>query len=268
MSRASRVFAPGLPGAWLRRVVFPVPVHCHCQGRLETSEGPVVWCGPESVSVSRPLLLSPGFGSWVHDYAALAELFGRRQMVYRVGHPGSDRRAALPAALSYLYGRWLMALSPVDAALRVRKALHRSAARERRLRQLVAAVAAVRRCQQDFVIDLAGHSFGTDTALLFALKYGREIAIDTLYLFSPHPPGYLIEQCEYKRLPVRKVLVITGSRDRTRDGVGPGDRLQVMSCLGQNARAVVLEEVAHMDFAFADLGPDGWLETLARELEL
>jgi hypothetical protein len=93
------------------------------------------------------------------------------------------------------------------------------------------------------------------------------LPIDTLYLFSPHPPGYLIPTADYGRLPVRRVVVISGTHDRTRDGVTARERMQVMSYLRPSARAVLLEGVGHMDFALAGLGPPHWTRQLARELE-
>jgi hypothetical protein len=198
----------------------------------------------------------------------LAELFQARQTVYRVGHPGSDRWAAVGAGLRWLWQRWALAAPPQEAALQVRAYLHRESLRERRLAQLCAAIKEERRRHGLSAIDLAGHSYGTDTALLFALRYGHEIEIATLYLFSPHPPGYLIAMDDYASLPVNRVIVVTGTRDRTRDGVGPEQRQRVANAVGDKAQLIVLEGVAHMDFAFADLGPPQWPQQLAQALDL
>ena len=154
------------------------------------------------------------------------------------------------------------------AAQSVRSYLHRESLRYRRLGQLRFAVGLALRRESATSIDLAGHSYGTDTALLLALLHGVELGIDTLYLFSPHPPNYLIPACDYARLPVRRVVVVVGSRDRTRDGVGPEQRCLVAEAVGEKARLLTLEGIAHMDFAFPDLGPTGWPEALARELGL
>jgi hypothetical protein len=90
--------------------------------------------------------------------------------------------------------------------------------------------------------------------------------VDNLYLFSPHPPGYLFERESYARLRASVVWVITGTRDRTRDGVGPEERLKVAEVC--DARVINLTGVGHMDFAFAELGPEGWVERLKQVLLL
>ena len=200
----------------------------------------------------------------MYDYAPLAELFGRRQTVYRVAHPGSDRWAGPEAAARLLVRRCLMGESPQRAAQAVRAHLHRPEARRRRLDQLWGLAGIVARGGR---IDLAGHSFGTDTALMLALEYGDRLRIGTLYLFSPHPPGYLIDFSDYATLPVERVVVISGTRDRTRDGVGPEQRMRVLDALGAKGRKVMLDGVGHMDFAFSDLGPPQWPERLAEALD-
>lgn len=252
---------------WARRLLVRATPAARRWGLSRTEYGPVLWSSDVELS-RRPLILSPGFGSSVYDYAPLAALFGRQQPVLRVGHPGSDRRAALGAGLRMLGYRLLRGHGPVQAARKVRAHIHRPESRRRRLRQVAHAVQQWQRQHGVGPLDLAGHSFGSDTALCFALRYGREFEIDTLYLFSPHPPGYLVSRGDYVGLPVRQVIVVVGSRDRTRDGVGPEQRLEVMQALGDKARAIVLDGVAHMDFAFADLGPPGWPKSLAEELRI
>jgi pimeloyl-ACP methyl ester carboxylesterase len=113
-------------------------------------------------------------------------------------------------------------------------------------------------------LSAAGHSFGTDTALLFALQE----RLENLILFSPHPPGYLIEGEQYRELLVDNVWVVTGSKDFTHDGVGPRDRLQVAEFLDPSKlrKALTLEGVRHMDFAFEGLGPEGWQSALPQFL--
>lgn len=200
------------------------------------------------------------------DYAPLAELFGQSQPVYRVGHPGSDRWAGLAALFRLLWHLRVEGCESSESARRVRTYLHREASRQRRLAQLSLAVQVALARENAGSIDLAGHSYGTDTALLFALGHGHEVAIDTLYLFSPHPPGYLIPEPDYGRLAVRRVVVVVGSLDRTRDGVGPEQRGRVVEAIGSKGRLIWLEGVGHMDFAFPDLGPEDWRERLAKQL--
>ena len=247
---------------WVARL-FRSPRPAGQWGIASAGESRVLWSGNQG---ERPLLLSPGFGSSVYDYAPLAHLFGQRQRVYRVGHPGSDRWAGFGAAGRLLWQRLVRGQEAQAAARIVRSHLHRETSRRRRLRQLREAARMALQRESATSIDLAGHSYGTDTALLFSLLYGGEVRIDTLYLFSPHPPGYLIPVPDYSRLPVRRVVVVVGSRDRTRDGVGPGQRRQAAEAVGAKAQLITLEGVAHMDFAFPDLGPAGWPEALAREL--
>lgn len=191
-------------------------------------------------------MFSPGFGAAIRAYSGLCESFAKSQPVIRVGHPGSDRWAAVPALARLL---WYRALghSGREAAIKVRTHLHRPDMRERRLRQLIAAVQEVRSRTGATEIDLAGHSFGTDTALMLALS--GTIPIRDLWLFSPHPPGYLIPWKEYALPHVRQVHVVVGSRDWTRDGVGPWERLLVAEAVGEKARATTLERYRHMDFA-------------------
>ena len=58
---------------------------------------------------------------------------------------------------------------------------------------------------------------------------------------------------------------MTGTRDRTRDGVGPQERLKVAEVC--EARIINLAGVGHMDFAFAELGPEGWVGELGVVLQ-
>lgn len=216
-----------------------------------TSEGSLLYTSDVEGGV--PLVFSPGFGASLRDYSGLCRHFERTQPVVRVGHPGSDRWAAIPAALRLLWYRAL-GYSDREAAIKVRSYLHRPQARERRLRQLILAVEEVRRRTGAMEIDLAGHSFGTDTALMLALSNiaprGHVVSIRNLWLFSPHPPGYLIPRNDYARLPVQQVNVVVGSRDWTRDGVGPFERLLVAEAVGQKAHAMVQDGFRHLDFAF------------------
>jgi pimeloyl-ACP methyl ester carboxylesterase len=211
-------------------------------------------------------VLSPGFGSSVRDYEILAQALAEHHDVYRLGHSGSGRWSALEAGLRLLWRRHVKGESTGEAARKVRGYLHRHELRERRLGQLQAAVQEVVKITGQRRISIAGHSYGTDTALLYALRHGGDVEIETLYLFSPHPPGYLIAAEEYARIPARNVVVVTGTRDRTRDGVGPAERLRILPLLPPGARAIILPEVGHMDFAFSDLGPPDWPQTLRREL--
>lgn len=210
-----------------------------------TSEGSLIYTSDVEEGV--PLVFSPGFGAALRDYSGLCRHFERIQPVVRVGHSGSDRWAVLPAALHLLWYRAL-GYSGREAAIKVRSYLHRPQARERRLRQLILAVEEVRRRTGATEIDLAGHSFGTDTALMLALS--EVVSIRNLWLFSPHPPGYLIPRDDYARLPVQRVNVVVGSRDWTRDGVGPFERFLVAEAVGQKAHTIVQDGFRHMDFAF------------------
>lgn len=214
-----------------------------------------------------PLVVCPGYGSTMHDYAPLAELFGERQVVYRVQHHGTARWDAFLNGLRFLWLRRRHGVGAQEAARTIRARIHHPAIRARRLSQLHRSVLEVMRHSGASSVDLAGHSYGTDTVLMFAGAHGRQIPIDTLYLFSPHPPGYLIPPADYARLPVKNVVVVSGTRDRTRDGVGPEQRMKVMECLPASARGLVLDGVGHMDFAFADLGPRDWPAVLREWLD-
>lgn len=217
----------------------------------------------EPPSQGHPLLFSPGYGAALGDYARLAELFGQRQPVYRAHHQGSDR-GSVWALLPRFFRTW-WSQGHTAAALAARSQIHALPVRKRRQYQLEAALRKIQQRTGARKIDLAGHSFGTDTALMLALIQNL-VEIDTLYLFSPHPPGYLIEKEQYSQLAVRRVVVVVGSRDYTRDGVGPQERLQVMEYLPSGSQAIVLPGVAHMDFAFSDLGPKDWPTLLGQAL--
>lgn len=209
-----------------------------------TEEGRLLYTS--DVEEGIPLIFSSGFGSLLYNYGGLCDSFAESQPVIRVGHPGSDRRAALPALLRLFCYR-LLGYCDREAAIKVRSWLHRPEARQRRLRQLSAAVEEVCRRTGASTVDLAGHSFGTDTVLQFTLS--GKVPVRNLWLFSPHPPGYLIPIADYSRLPVRSVKVVVGSRDWTRDGVGPRERRQVREAIGNLAELVVRKDFRHMDFA-------------------
>jgi pimeloyl-ACP methyl ester carboxylesterase len=253
-------FLSGAAG-WLRRLLIPAPM----QAGKETwslPDGRALCCRGQAGGV--PLVLSLGFGSALTDYVPLVEMLLQHQPVIRVEHPGSARRAGLEAGLRLLWRRWWLGEGKGEAARRVRAHLHRPASRERRLAQLREAVEATQQRWGTGPIDLAGHSFGTDTALLFALRHGHEVPIRRLILLCPHPPGYLVPLEAYAALPVDEVVVVTGTRDWTRDGVGPEARWAVVQASG--GRGVMLQDVAHMDFAFPGLGPVDWPQQLEREL--
>lgn len=231
---------------YLRSALFPPRPQTRYTEHWQTKDGPLLYTSdvPDGV----PLLFSPGLGASMRDYSGLAAHFAKSQPVVRVGHPGSDRAIVIPA-LTRLF--WLRALgySRREAAVRVRSYLHRPEIRERRVQQMISALERVRKRAGQTQFDLAGHSFGTDTALLVALS-STPYEIRKLYLFSPHPPGYLIPWSAYAQLMADEVVVVTGTRDWTRDGVGPRERLEVVDALGANAQGFVVNGLAHMDAAF------------------
>lgn len=233
-----------LKGQQLRALLFPPRPRSRIVELWRIEEGPLLYTSEVEEGV--PLIFSPGFGSSLYNYGGLCESFAKHQPVIRVAHPGSDLRAVLPAGLRLLWYR-LLGYRDREAAIKVRSYLHRPEARQRRLRQLVAAVEEVCRRTGTSTVDLAGHSFGTDTALQFVLS--TSVRVRDLWLFSPHPPGYLIPMAEYSRLPVRSVKIVVGSRDWTRDGVGPRERLLVTEAVGCKASTAVSEGYSHMDFA-------------------
>lgn len=248
---------------WLRRLLLPTPLLARQQvWRLR--DGRAVWCQAREGGAGLPLVFSAGFGSALSDYGPLVEMLVRHQPVLKVEHPGSARWAGLQAGLHLLWRRFWLGEGKVEAARGVRAHLHREESRERRLAQLREAVEESRRRLGDGPIDLAGHSYGSDTALLFALRHGHEVPIRRLILLCPHPPGYLVPRTDYAALPVAEVVIVTGTRDWTRDGVGPEQRWQVVQATA--GRGIVLDGVAHMDFAFRDLGPADWPQRLEREL--
>lgn len=206
------------------------------------------------------LVFSTGFAGSRIDYGALCRIFEPEYLVVRVTHPGFGRWAGLKALLWFL-GLRLRGNKAVEAALRVRRWIHSEENYLRRRVQLLMVVEEISRRYRLHSFSLAGHSYGTDTALRCAL----EMAVSNLYLFSPHPPGYLIPKKDYSRLRAGVVWVVTGTRDRTRDGVGPQERLKVAEVC--EARIINLAGVGHMDFAFAELGPEGWVGELGVVLQ-
>jgi pimeloyl-ACP methyl ester carboxylesterase len=211
-------------------------------------------------SSGKCLLFSTGFAGSRFDYGSLCRLFEDNYLVVRIAHPGSGRRDGLKALLRFSWYRWVKLLDQGNAARRVRGWIHREANCLRRRDQLLGVAAEIGRRFQIDRFSLAGHSFGTDTAL----RGAQVMVLDSLYLFSPHPPGYLIPTEDYSRLRTEAVLLVTGTLDRTRDGVGPSERLRVAEVC--EALPVILDGVRHMDFAFADLGPSGWLDQLGLTL--
>ena len=228
----------------LLALLFPPRPRSQVVELWKTTEGPLLYSSDVEGGV--PLIFSPGFGSCLRNYGGLCESFAKDQPVIRVGHPGSDRWAALPALLRLLWYR-LLGYCDREAAIKVRSCLHRPEARQRRLRQLSAAVEEVCRRTGASTVDLAGHSFGTDTVLQYALS--ARVSIRYIWLFSPHPPGYLIPHDIYATLPVRSVQVVIGDRDWTRDGVGPVARMGVRNAIGPSAQLQLRQNFRHMDFA-------------------
>ena len=233
--------------------------------RILVGDVPVCLSGsPES---GRLLLVSPGFGSCGTDYGPVVRHFERDHLVLRVAHPQDNRLAALLALTKLLWQR--MRGSPGLAAAReVRAWLHGEKRCLRRLDQMkdVATWAS-----QEFScesLSVLGHSFGTDTVLRYTLEH----EVDFLYLLSPHPPGYLIPEPRYRELRCSQLYLVTGTNDRTRDGVGSGERYRVTEKVSAEilVQATVLPGVGHMDFAFQGLGPVGWeqalIEALGRDL--
>lgn len=235
------------------------------RGSLSTGHDTVPYLVSGGVGQKQMLILSTGFGSRLTDYAPLVELLEERFLVVRVVHPGSLRASAMLALAILWREKVLFGKSWREAALRARSWLHRRTNYERRAQHLLAVCRHFQHRYPAHSLSLAGHSFGTDSALRCAL----EVSLENLYLFSPHPPGYLFATEAYERLKAKKVWLVTGSRDFTRDGVGPQERLEVMSHLPRpQAEAVVLEGVGHMSFAFSELGPPGWPPQLAERLGL
>lgn len=190
------------------------------------------------------MVLSTGFASALSDYGALVDLWKGEYLVARVVHPRFSRLDGLLAVFRYAWWRWGRGLRRQEAALEVRRFLHRPKNRERRLEQLRSVVEALCAEFLDWEVSVAGHSYGTDTALRYALE--REV--ERLVLFSPHPPGYLIPLEDYGKIRAARVQVVTGTRDFTRDGVGPSERCLVAEMIA-GAELTVLEGVGHMDFA-------------------
>lgn len=261
----------------MRRLLFPVPVSAPDWGLWDLEGGgehiPVLWSRTLSSENGIPLVFSVGFGASVRDYEPLAAVLQKRGQLYRVGHSGFGRFSALGALLRWAQERFVSRCTGVEAARRVRAMIHAEDCRAMRLLQLELAVAAVLSRSKGGEgegkrrrLSLAGHSYGTDTVLQFALEYGEKLDIETLYLFSPHPPGYLIPKEDYARLKVGRVVLVTGTRDWTRDGVGPDQRLEVLECLRVPVQRIVLDGVGHMDAAFSGLGPKGWTRALEEAL--
>lgn len=210
------------------------------------------------------LFLSPGFGANSRDYGPLTRLFENGSLVVRLSHLGSTKLDFLSSVFRLFWASLRHGLSSQQAILSARSWIHREENRQRRLNQLTAAITEVRRLYPSHKISLAGHSFGSDTTLLYALRY----PVNELYLFSPHPPGYLIKKNSYQDIRAKKIWVISGSRDYTHDGVGPSERLSLGSVIPTEKlqNTICLQGVAHMDFAYQGLGPEGWREQLSLKL--
>ena len=200
----------------------------------------------------RVVLLSPGFGARVFDYGPVVRSLERDSLVLRVHHPGSGRASFLQALAIFSRARFKGA-DATQAARQARRWIHREGNRQRRVEQLSEVFRWAKARYPEKSLVLAGHSFGTDTALLCAL----ELTVDKLMLFSPHPPGYLIGAQRYGEVTC-PVSVFVGSEDWTRDGVGPKERLKVVEVLPEGTESTVLPGVSHMDFAFSGLGPVDW----------
>lgn len=212
----------------------------------------------------RIFLLSPGFGSALSDYGPLISPLERLGLVVRLRHPGTDRRSTPRVYFHFLWQRW-RGLSAAEAARKVRTRIHSRENRLRRLEQLKIAADYYRESRPELKISVAGHSFGSDTALLYTLDH----EVDELLLYGNHPPDYLIPNQDYSLLKARCVRVFTGSRDFTRDGVGPQERLRIADFLDSDRLGGVhcLEAVEHMSFAFWGWGPDGWESTYEKLFE-
>ena len=208
----------------------------------------------------RVVLFSPGFGAGVFDYGPVVRSMERDSVILRVHHPGSARASFLQALAIFTRARF-QGQKAAQAARKARLWIHREENRRRRVEQLREVFLWAKARYPEKSVVLAGHSFGTDTALLGALAF----AVDRLILLSPHPPGYLIEAGRYSRLSC-PVSVLVGSEDWTRDGVGPQDRLKVVEALPASTDSIVLAGVRHMDFAFSGLGPVGWESHLQHAL--
>ena len=229
--------------------------------KVDGDSVPVLLSG--QASSGRLLVLSTGFASRVTDYEPLARLFEPHYLLCRVGHPGSTRWDGAKALLKLLLAKWVQRTTWRQAAVKARTWIHRESNRERRLAQLLRVMAELETSFQGFEISLAGHSYGTDTVLRAAL----ELEIKELYLFSPHPPGYLLESEQYRALKAGEIWVVSGTKDYTRDGVGPEERLRVGEYLDPSRlrKGLCLEGVRHMDFAFPEEGSALWTERLAQE---
>lgn len=206
------------------------------------------------------LFLSPGFASSLKDYGPLLKFFEQRYLVVRMVHLGSTRFSGLQALLRMAWARLILGQNSAEAAQFARAWIHRAANRERRVRQLSVVVEKLTTMYPGFALNLAGHSFGTDTVLRWSLRNECQ----HLYLFSPHAPGYLIPEQDYRRIRVKKTFLIVGSQDWTRDGVGPQERLSVASALPAQKlkQTLILDGVRHMDFAFSGWGPPNWEQEL------
>lgn len=223
---------------------------------------PVLLCG--NFAAEYLVVLSPGFASSLTDYAPVVKALESRALIARVFHQGNGRMAGLEALLRLIGWRVLRSLPPVEAARKVREHIHRPVNRERRVEQLSAVLDGL---QLEFParrLSLLGHSYGTDTVLRAALRY----EVESLVLLSPHPPGYIFPERDYPKLRARRVSVVTGTEDWTRDGVGPRERLKVAGCLAGDVEvaATCLTGVGHMAFAFSEIGPSGWDSELSNVL--
>lgn len=229
--------------------------------KVDGDSVPVLLSG--QASSGRLLVLSTGFASRVTDYEPLARLFEPHYLLCRVGHPGSERGDGAKAFLRLLWAKWIQRSTWRQAAIAARSWIHRRSNRERRLSQLLGVLAELQTSFQGFEMSLAGHSYGTDTVLRAAL----EAEMEELFLFSPHPPGYLLGAAQYLSLNARQVWVISGTKDYTRDGVGPEERLRVAEYLdpARLRKSLCLEGVRHMDFAFPEEGSALWRQRLAQE---
>jgi len=174
------------------------------------------------------IVFSPGFGGTCWDYDGLTLPWHEEGYhVAQLEHPGSAFWQALRLAPLRLFR------SPQQ----LRGFAHTPAEKRNRPLDMLFVLDQLERELKPSAVGLAGHSFGSYTALAAATRASAVVAL------SPHPPGWLLPAEAYPQMTT-PCLMVTGTRDRPYE-----ERLEAYRALRCPAELLVVEGAKHMDFA-------------------